>query len=121
MQNKINEYLNLIDSDNFPYPHYTETDLTCDYSKLCNNYLAKTSGTGLWLVKQFHPSIWRCNIANRISPLDAWHNEDIMSKVIANRMKYLKTENLSVNNLLTGLSVTKLAPKVSIFRPALAK
>ncbi len=121
MQTKINEYLNLVNSSSFPYPCYTETNLTYDYDKLCNNDLAKISSIGLGLIRQFHPSIWRCNIAEHLSPLDAWHNETIMSKVIANRIKYLKTENLSLNNLLTGLSVTKLAPKVSIFRPAMAK
>lgn len=121
MQTKINEYLKLINSNSFPYPCHTENELASAYEKLCTRTLSKTSGIGLELIRQFHPSIWRCNIAEHISPLEAWHNEVIMSKVIANRLKYLKTENLSLNNLLTGLSVTKLAPKVSIFRPAMAK
>jgi hypothetical protein len=119
--NIINEYLQLLQETSFPYPQYTEKELNNSYCKLQEKYLTKTSNVGLELVKQFHPSIWRCNINNRPSPIDAWQDEDIMTKVIANRLKYLKTDTLSLNNLLTGLSVTKLAPKVSIFRPAMAK
>lgn len=121
MQLEIEQYLKLIQETPFPYPEYTKKELEETYFKLCTKDLAKTSNIGLELVKQFHPSIWRCHIANRPSPLKAWHSEDIMSRVIANRLKYLKTNVLSPNNLLTGLSVTKLAPKVSIFRPAIAK
>lgn len=119
--NTINEYLQLLQETSFPYPQYTEKELNNSYSKLQEKYLTKTSNVGLELVKQFHTSIWRCNVNNRPSPIDAWQDEDIMTKVIANRLKYLKTDTLSLNNLLTGLSVTKLAPKVSIFRPATAK
>ena len=121
MQDKISKYLAVLDAAQFPYPSYSDEELTKAYSKLCTELVANTSNTGLELVKQYHPSIWRCNINGRPTPLDAWHDKAIMSKVIANRLKYLKVENLSLNNLLTGLSVTKLAPKVSIFRPAMAK
>lgn len=121
MQDEVGKYLSVLDIAQFPYPSYSEEELIKAYAKLCSESLAKTSNTGLELVKQYHPSIWRCNIKDRPAPLDAWYNKDIMSKVVANRIKYLKAENLSLNNLLTGLSVTKLAPKVSIFRPALAK
>jgi hypothetical protein len=121
MQNKINKYLAMSAEAQFPYPSYPEKDLVNAYHRLCEETLSKTSNTGLELVKHFHASIWRCNINGRPSPLDAWQNEDIMTKIIVNRLKYLKTENLSLNNLLTGLSVTKLAPKVSVFRPAMSK
>ena len=121
MQNKINDYLNLIRNSDFPYPQYEEKELKSAFYKLKTKYLPSTSNIGLELVRQFHPSIWRCNVLNRPAPIDAWYNEEIMTKVIINRLKYIKTDFLSPNNILTGLSVTKLAPKVSIFRPATAK
>ena len=121
MQTKIKSYLDTIQSSPFPYPVYQKEELLEDYYKLCTNGIPKTSNVGLELVRQYHPSIWRCNIANRPSPLAAWGDEYLMTKVIINRLKYLRPEDLSLNNLLTGLSVTKLAPKVSIFRPAMAK
>lgn len=121
MQEKINKYLQLLQETTFPYPQFTAEELVDSYNKLCAKDVVKTSNNGLDVVKQFHKSIWRCNVNNKPSPIEAWRNNDIMSKVIMNRLKYLKTEALSINNLLTGLSVTKLAPKVSVFRPAMAK
>ena len=43
-----------------------------------------------------------------------------MYKVIENRLKYLK-EDLSIYNIRAGLSISKKAPKVSVFKPATAK
>lgn len=120
MQDKVNEYLEKIHYLWFPYPQYTKTELNQDYVRL-NQCTVPSSNAGLKIIKAFHPSIWRCNIKGHLAPIDAWNDDYIMTKVILNRFKYLNTDVLSLENLLTGLSVTKLAPKVSIFRPALAK
>lgn len=118
--NKIEEYLQLVQESNFPFDCYSDTDLKKDYVNLKKS-TNKVSNIGLKLVRYFHPSIWRCNIKNHKAPIDAWYDEYIMKKVIENRLKYLKTDTLSIYNIRSGLSISRLAPKVSIFRPSLAK
>ena len=117
--NNIEKYLNLTLETNFPYDNFTDAELTKDYKsfKKSNN---KSSNSGLRIVRQFHPSIWRCNRYGYKSPVDAWNDPEIMYKVIENRLKYLK-EDLSVYNIRAGLSISKKAPKVSVFKPATAK
>ena len=120
MQNKIEEYLELVMNSTFPYDNYSATVLRTDYRNLYETNNPK-SNTGLKLIKHFHPSIWRCNIKNHLSPIDAWNDPELMYKVVQNRLKYLNTENLSIFNIRSGLTISRKAPKVSIFKPALAK
>ena len=74
--NKIEKYLNLVIETNFPYDNFTEAELTKDYKSLkkSNN---KNSNSGLKIVRQFHPSIWRCNRHGYKSPVDAWNDPEI--------------------------------------------
>ena len=117
--NKIEEYLNLVIETNFPYDNFTDAELIKDYKslKMSSN---KNSNSGLKILRHFHPSIWRCNRYGYKSPIDAWNDPEIMYKVIENRLKYLK-EDLSAYNIRAGLSISKKAPKVSVFKPAAAK
>ena len=117
----ILHYLDLVHKTAFPYPKYDEDRLKKVFLQLQKKDLAKTSNIGLELVRQFHPSIWRCNIKNHLSPLDAWYDDQLVYKTICNRLKYLNTDSLTPENIRNGFSISKLAPKVSIFRPALAK
>jgi len=118
---KTDQYLKLVMESRFPLPSYPLDFLKKQYLKLSKKNIQKNSNTGLEIVKHFHPSIWRCNIKNHKSPIEAWNDPIIMTKVIENRFKYLKTKELSINNIAKGLSITKLAPKVSIFKPTYAK
>ena len=117
--NNIEKYLNLTLETNFPYDNFTDAELTKDYKSLKKSD-NKNSTSGLKIVRQFHPSIWRCNRHGYKSPVDAWNDPEIMYKVIENRLKYLK-EDLSAYNIRAGLSISKKAPKVSVFKPATAK
>lgn len=117
--NNIEKYLKLTLETNFPYDNFTEAELIKDYKSLKKSS-NKNSNSGLRIVKQFHPSIWRCNRCGYKSPMEAWNDPEIMYKVIENRLKYLK-EDLSIYNIRAGLSISKKAPKVSVFRPATAK
>lgn len=115
------EYLNLVMSTEFPLDHYDSEYLTKQFNNLKYKEQKSLSNTGIALIKHYHPSIWRCNIKNHLAPIDAWNDPEIMLKVIDNRLKYLKTDLLSSYNIRSGLSISKIAPKVSIFRPAMAK
>ncbi len=117
--NKIEEYLNLVLNSSFPYDDFSEKELKCDYRSLRKTTNNK-SNSGLKIIKHFHPSIWYCNRCGHKSPVDAWNDPEIMYKVIENRLKYLR-EDLSIYNIRSGLSISKKAPKISIFKPATAK
>lgn len=119
--NKLDEYLQLILNTDFPYKSYTLEQINKYYNNLKNlddSYLAKV---GLEIIENYHKSVWRCNIKNHQSPLEAWSNPEIMLKVIENRFKYLNTDILTPFQIRAGLSISKLAPRVSIFKPANAK
>lgn len=118
MENKIEKYLGLVLSSDFPYPKFSDGILKRDYAKLL---VAGNKNAGQKLVQHFHPSIWRCNRHGYLSPLEAWSTPEVMYKVIENRLKYLDTDELSIYHIRNGLYISGKAPKVSIFRPSLAK
>lgn len=118
---KQEEYLNLVMQSEFPYKKFDVNSLKKSYRHLKYNDYSKTNNVALDIIENYHPSIWRCSIKNHKAPIDAWNDPQIMLKVIENRFKYLRTDNLSIYNIRAGLSISKLAPKVSIFRPATAK
>lgn len=115
---EIEKYLELVMPSDFPYPEFSEAVLKKDYDRLQSTD-GKTAGQKL--VQHFHPSIWRCDRYGYPSPLAAWSDPEIMYKVIENRLKYLAATELSIYHIRNGLYISGKAPKVSIFRPALAK
>lgn len=117
--NNVDHYLMLVMRSEFPYDNISDAAIRKDYIALRASD-KPTSNAGLKIVRNFHRSIWRCNKHGYKSPLDAWQDEKIMQKVIKNRLKYLNGP-LSIYNIRSGLSIARLAPKVSVFRPATAK
>lgn len=118
---KVDYYLKLISENTFPYRSFSEEQIKSDFKNLKNRAQKVSSNTGLKIIENYHPSIWRCNVRNYLSPVDAWNDLEIMEKVVTNRIKYLGTDELSIFNIRAGLSIGKFAPKVSVFRPATAK
>lgn len=104
----------------FPYESYTKAELLHDLELLVNSYSANAHN-GLKLVGQFHKSIYTAHVGKELSAYEAWHNMDIMKKLIANRCQYLENPNISAKDLRRGLTVSKLGPKPSIFQPSYAK
>jgi 16S rRNA G966 N2-methylase RsmD len=90
-----------------PFPYY---HLYYDKNKLKLNNTA---------IRYFHKSIWHAHKRNLLSPYKAWFNKDIMLKLIKNRFIYIDT--LSPDKLLAGLTIIKLAPRVSLFSATLAE
>lgn len=120
--NKIEYYFNLCRNNDFPYPTYANEYLYKEYEKLnkidCSQL--KNLNNCLPIIYQFHTSIWNCHKKNYLSPLDGWYDDDILLRCIENRLKY-KGDNLSLDNIRHGLTIAQLAPKISIFRPYIAK
>lgn len=106
----------------FPYPDYSDTRIRKDYEKLCildpmkaskNNWVALSS------IRQFHKSLWECRVGSNPSIREAWEDDDTLKKVIANRLIY--KDDVDPSKVLAGFYISKIVPKVSVFRPALAK
>ena len=112
----LKSYLLESQTKGFPYPTYN--NLNKDLSHLYNTN--NIDNAGMRIVKNFHKSIWYANRYKHLSPYDAWYDLEIMGKCIKNRFIY-KGFNLSLDNIRYGLTTSKLAPKVSVFKPSLAK
>ena len=82
-----------------------------------NEDLKDTSDIGI--IRHFHKSIYEATKFRKPSPLEAWEDKEIIKKVALNRLKYIK--RCKPSDILQGFSVTRLAPKISLFRPSLAE
>ena len=97
------DYLTLF-KINLPFPY------------LNTNLIDKTD---IGLIHYFHKSIYEAHIKNHLSPIEAWNNKELVKKVALNRLKYIG--KCRPSDILQGFNVTKLAGKVSVFNPSLAK
>ena len=111
----------------FPYPSYMTKELIRSYNQLCkfdcnDKYrisISINNREGDRLIQHFHHSIWHANRKGSISPYEAWYNDDMLMKVIKNRIIYVNT--LNPNKILQGFNISKIATKVSVFSAGRAK
>lgn len=98
-------------------------------------------GTGRW--PKDHP-IWRCNVKGRISPYDAWNDQDMLRKAVSNMFRYLDVAcakgreipfivahesafkmaaegdcSALMRKVLNRFTVARIAPKVTAFPSSL--
>ena len=109
-------------SISFPYPKYTDERLKKEWVRLCeyqNDKYVPQCRIGESIIKHFHPSIYSSHVKNYPSPVEGWNNDDILKKVIKNRLIYVN--DVDPSKALRGFNVSKLCPIVSIFNPILAK
>ncbi len=71
------------------------------------------------LIRFFHKSIFEASKKNKLSPLQAWQDKDLIKKSALNRLKYVG--RCEPQDILKGFSIAQIAPKVSVFRSTLAK
>ena len=117
-----NEWIKSIISDlpkEFPYPKYTKERLAKDWKHLQEWEWNKDSYVGSSIVRHFHESIWEAHVGKNISPVECWNNKELLEKTVKNRMIY--SSRLSSQSIVDGFNVSKIAPKVSVFNPMLAK
>lgn len=118
---------NICRSMPFPYPKYTDMELIRSYNQLCkmktdNKYhkdISLRNREGDRLISHFHESIYMAKRKETISPYEAWYNDDLLRKVIKNRIIYVNTIN--PNKILQGFNISKVATKISIFSAGRAK
>lgn len=109
-------------SIDFPYPQYEDNRLIKDYSKLKEHHADKYNSNvrlGFSTIRQFHKSIFDARVGNAPSIKEAWNDDEIIKKVIKNRMIY--KNNVDPYKILSGFYISKIVPKVSVFNPVLAK
>lgn len=107
----------------FPYPEYSEKILLKSFTDLCiSNTLnfSMKARYGEKIILNFHKSIYTAHKYGKLSPYEAWQDDDILLNSIKNRIIY-KGCNLDRSKVLAGLTISGIAPKVSIFNPYLAK
>ena len=104
---------------------YVEKKYTSDFVKLFGNKLkfpylneGLSDKSDIGLIHHFHKSIYEASVYGRKSPIEAWKDKEIIRKVALNRLKYIG--KCRPSDILQGMNVTKIAPKVSIFNPKLA-
>ena len=71
------------------------------------------------IVKLYHHSIYDARVGKHLSPKEAWQDKKLILKSALNRLKY--KGKCSPSDILQGFNVAKIAPKVSVFKPELAK
>lgn len=105
----------------FPYPHYSNSQLKEDYENLVNKDYKPGQKFGTYIANEFHKSIWKASVKGKKSPYEAWHDESLMTKLIRNRLIYSGSPEITPEVLRRGFSPSRIAPRVSLFNPALAK
>ena len=116
----LKKIFNWCRSIGFPDYKYTKQELWKSYDSLCNyDTFRKLSKIGERIVRHFHPSILRSNRVDCSSPYDGYMNDELLMKVIKNRFIY--ANSMEPARILEGFNISKVAPKVSVFSPSLAK
>lgn len=125
----VENSLALCRKEGFPYPTLDLLKLKESWLNLCglNTHQSKTSTTGNDIMRHFHQSIYAYKSGGTPSLLEAWEDDEVMRKIIKNRILYsgVKIVNgkafVTPQTVVLGLNQAKVAAKVSVFRPALAR
>lgn len=107
----------------FPYPIYPEKVLDNSFKSLITSdpsVLNPKARFGEKIILNFHPSIYKARKYGKKSPYEAWQDDTLLQNAIENRLIY-KGNNLDRSKVLAGLSVSGIAPRVSIFNPYVAR
>ena len=116
------KYFNEFHNTPFPYENYKLDYLKDLVNKL---YVVKCDKLSfrndcIQVINHFHKSLWDAHKYNRLSPHQAWYDNELLIRCIENRLKY-KGDNLTPIDIRSGFTISMIAPKVSIFRPYIAK
>lgn len=71
------------------------------------------------VIRHFHKSIYYATKKGKISPFDAWKDKTLVKKAALNRIKYVG--RCKPQDIVQGFTIAWIAPKISVFKPTLAK
>ena len=111
----------------FPELCYTDDELTKSYEELykmnCDDKyhqdISLNTRLGDHLIQHFHPSIYHDKRAGKLSPYEAWNNDNILRSMIT--QGYLYHSYLNKNKILQGFNIYEPAQRVSILSAGKAK
>ena len=104
----------------FPFPNYSEEVLQKTWQQLLKYKPSSQFGKfGSKLINHFHKSVFYAKRAGYMSPVEGFSNDEKLLSAIKNRFIY--KHQLDPSTIASGLSIAKIAPKVSIFQPSYAK
>lgn len=120
---QVNEIIISLVGTPFPFPIYDSKRLNKDWSNLCkmdadikcNNKLMPANS----LITYFHKSIYSSKVGKNSSPVEAWSDEKLLRKCVENRFIY--ASSLSSQVVARGFERSKIAPRVTVFQPYLAR
>ena len=121
----INHNVKII-TDCSEYLDYVNNKYTADFLPLfkkdlpfpyLNGDLHDKSDMGL--IHHFHKSIYEATRKYKLSPIEAWKDKNIIENIALNRLKYVG--RCKPSDILQGFNVTRIANKVSLFKPMLAE
>lgn len=105
----------------FPYPTYSNRRMKKDYNSLCTYRYEKykpNAKLGYSIIKNFHKSLYDVKVG-KVSVREAWEDDELLKKVIENRLIY--KNDVDPSKVLSGFNISKVCPIASIFNPVLAK
>ena len=111
-----------------PYPHYTPVELIRSYEHLkkmktddkYHKTLSMNNREGDRIINHFHHSIYLAKRkTSKLSPREAWNDDELLRKIIRNRIIYIN--KINPNKILQGFNISNVAQKVSVFSAARAK
>lgn len=125
----VENSLALCRKEGFPFPTLNPLKLKESYLKLCglHSSVSKGSTTGVDILRHFHQSIYAYRSGDTPSLLDAWKDDEVLRKIIKNRVLYSGVKIakgkafITPQTVVLGLNQAKVAAKISLFRPALAR
>ena len=111
----------------FPEPKYREKELIKSYNMVsCMNCrdryyqnLSVNTRLGDRVIYHFHPSIWHQALPGKISPYDAWYDDNVLKQHIEDHILY--HTHLNKNKILQGFAMSPSAPRVRFMSPGKAK
>lgn len=125
IEDQFNQCRSLLD---IPYPHYTPVELVRSYEHLrkmktddkYHKTLSMNNREGDRIINHFHHSIYLAKRkTSKLSPREAWNDDDLLRKIIRNRIIYIN--KINPNKILQGFNISNVAQKVSVFSAARAK
>jgi hypothetical protein len=84
-------------------------------------YINKNYNVGTSFLKSHFKSYWKSSYKGNISPIEAWYDDTILTKILINRFGLGNSDtvyNISLNTIIYSLNVNRYC--VSFFRPVLA-
>ena len=123
----VDEMFKMYRTMGFPDIEYSDNELRASYNQLisldCNDKMyydiSINTRAGDKIIQNYHKSIYRAHRKGKISPYEAWQNDDMLRQCIKNRIVY--QTYLNPKKILQGFNISRIAPKVSVFSAGRAR